>query len=211
MISDGRRDGTDVKRELCLKLMRVLDFTKLCEYVSGKMSEPHLWDSSIEVKALNILISKSLSVDKVIRIGANKFFVIDKEEDLSPSLTTIQGYFYTIKPLQAGILLNVNYGTSAFYRSQTVDHFLNDTKTFHNDNSRYAALNALRVEIQYRRGKTPKDRMRDWDDIPGREKTISGTSKSTPLKKLTFTKQTPEGTKLEKKVLDYLKECKLYL
>jgi hypothetical protein len=53
--------------------------------------------------------------------------------------------------------------------------------------------------------------MRDWDDIPGREKTISGTSKSTPLKKLTFTKQTPEGTKLEKKVLDYLKECKLYL
>jgi hypothetical protein len=207
-VPDGRRDGTTTDRKLGLKLVRELDFAKLREYVNGHMSNPHLWDSSVEVKALNILISKSLRTKNVIRIGTNKFFVTDKEECLSGSLTTMQGFFYTIKPLQAGIVLNVNYGTSAFYHSQTVEQFLNDTETFTNIKSRWAALNALRVEIGYKRGKTPKDRERDWNDVSGREKSISGTSKDKPLKDLTFEKKNPDGSKTNKKVLEYLKECK---
>ncbi|KAI4917316.1 hypothetical protein J4E90_003823 [Alternaria incomplexa] len=206
-IPDGRRDGTNVERELKLKLLRELDFSKLREYVGGHMDKPHLWDSSVEVKALNILISKSLNTDEVIRIGANKFFVTGRKQYLSPSLMTMQGYFYTIKPLQAGIVLNVNYGTSAFYRSQTVDEFLKDTETFSNERTRWAALNALRVEIRYGRGKDPKDRQRDWNDVSGREKTVSGTSRETPLKDLKFDKKMPDGSTKKKEVLKYLKEA----
>ncbi|KAL1799385.1 hypothetical protein ACET3X_003422 [Alternaria dauci] len=183
-------------------LLRVLDFSKLSEYVGGSMVNPHLWDSSIEVKALNMLISKSLKDQQVIRMGANKFFVKNEERYLSDSLTMMQGYFYTIKPLDAGILLNVSYGTSAFYQSQTVEKFLQDEKTFRPEKSRWAALNALRAQISYGRGKTPKGREDDRNNSEGRQKTIAGTS----LKDLTFEKKAANGSKFNKNVLEYLQE-----
>jgi hypothetical protein len=151
-VPDGKEDdGRTDTRTLRLRYLRTLDFSQIRSYVSGAMNNPHLWNSSIEVKALNMLVSKSLDENEVIRLGANKFFVKRLEKRLSGSLLTMQGYFYTIKPLGGSILLNVNFGTSAFYSPQPVSEYLNDADTFRDYNSRLAALTALRVQVQYGR------------------------------------------------------------
>jgi hypothetical protein len=166
-VPDGkRRDGSDMTRPLRLKYQRTIDFAELNKYVDGKQDQPSLWQSSVEANALNILVSKSLDLKNVIRLSANKFFVVGQAQQLGGcgSLRTMQGYFYTVKPLQGGILLNVNFGTSAFYTEQTVGEFLADTTTFRDEYQKRAALSALRVRIEYGRGKTSEDRERDMND-----------------------------------------------
>ncbi|KAF2821957.1 hypothetical protein CC86DRAFT_410351 [Ophiobolus disseminans] len=208
-VPDGnRRDGTPLTRSLRLKHLREIDFAHLRKYVSGGMSNPKLWDSSVEVMALNIMISKCLKANRVIRLGANKFFIVNKEVYLSGSLRTMHGYFYTIKALGGGILLNVNYDTSAFYTAQSVSGFLNDTTTFRDEYQRRSALNALRVRINYGRDQTKEDRDRDLADPEGREKTIQGTSGFMKLEELEFNKRRDNGNEKSWKVLQYLEDTK---
>ena len=208
-IPDGKKDdGTPLTRSLQLRHLRDLDFTRLRNYVSGQSSELHLWDSSVEVKALNILVAKSLDNSKIVQLGDNKFFVIQREERLSPSLTTMQGYFYTIKPLDGSILLNVNYGTSAFYAAQLVSEFLKDTETFPDESNKYAALSALRVSVEYGRGKTDADRKKNWNDNEGRQRTIQGTSKGAPISSLSFKTTDDKKNEVNQNVVDYFVKSK---
>jgi hypothetical protein len=208
-VPEGKRsDGTPLSRALRLKYSRDIDLAGLRNYVAHGQEDPNLWDSSVEVNALNILISKSLDASKVVRLGVNKFFVISQDARLSGSLRMMHGYFYTIKALDGGILLNVNFGTSAFYTPQTVGEFLSDDSTFFNESQKRAALNALRVSIEYGRGKTQADQKRDWDDPDGREKSIQGTSGTEPLSDISFKKKDKHEVEQKMYVLDYLEKSK---
>jgi hypothetical protein len=140
-VPDGKKsDGTVLTRSLSLGYLRPIDFAKIRKYVSGDMADAALWDSSVEFKALNILVFKSLYDRNVVRLGTNKFFVKTLEQPLAQSLVAMHAYFYTIKPFGGSILLNVDFGTSTFYRSQLVSDFLNDTQTFRGDYTKRVAL-----------------------------------------------------------------------
>lgn len=208
-VVDNRRRKTT--HQIHLKFVRKLDIAGLRNYVSGNNEEnPRLWDSSPEVKGLNMVISKCFDQNKVFQLGGNKFFVADTEAKLgkSQSLCIMQGYYYTIKFAKGGILLNVNSGTSAFFVKQTVNDFLNDISTFQYELKRRDAIKGVYVHIDYARGKDKDARAADVADPENRFKTIFGTSCSKQMKDLTFAAVDDNGKPYNRRVQEYLETSK---
>lgn len=208
-VVDNKRRKTT--HQTHLKFVQKLNIAGLRNYVSGKDEENlRLWDSSPEVKCLNMVISKCFDQNEVFQLSGNKFFVADTEAKLgkSQSLCTMQGYYYTIKPAKGGILLNINSGTSAFFVKQTVEEFLNDTFTFRDEQKRRDALEEVRVHIDYARGKDKDAQATDIADPENRFKTIFGTSRSKQMKDLTFEAVDDNGKKYNRRVQEYLEKSK---
>jgi hypothetical protein len=66
------------KDQIHLKFVRKLNIAGLHDYISGKDEQnPMLWDSSPEVKGLNMIILKLFDQNKVFHLGGNKLFVAD--------------------------------------------------------------------------------------------------------------------------------------
>ncbi|KAF3037295.1 hypothetical protein E8E11_005057 [Didymella keratinophila] len=55
----------------------------------------------------------------------------------------MHGYFYTVKPARGGVLLNVSFTTSAFYKPVLVSGFLRDNETFGSVQKTHEALIGL--------------------------------------------------------------------
>jgi len=78
-VVDNKRRKTT--HQIHLKFFRKLNIAGLRNYVSDKDEEnPRLWDSSPEVKGLNMVMSKCFDQNKVFQLGGNKFFIADRSE-----------------------------------------------------------------------------------------------------------------------------------
>ncbi|KAH7092068.1 Piwi domain-containing protein [Paraphoma chrysanthemicola] len=127
-----------------------LDTALLQQYAEGKIVPT----KNIEIKvrwvekALNMIISTALGQGS-ISLKANKFFVTGGHASLSPSLCAVRGYFYSVKPGQGQILLNLNSCTSAFYQPILVSDFLSDSSTWPSKEERCTQLRGVRVHLTY--------------------------------------------------------------
>ncbi|KAF2122712.1 ribonuclease H-like domain-containing protein [Lophiotrema nucula] len=192
-VPDGKKrdDGTQPARLVYIRFLRKFSFANLEQYVLGQSNDLRLWDSTVEIKALNLVISKCFE-GSVAEVGSNKHFIIQRPPKLlqkkgsraprgyaneGNSLCLMDGYYHTVKPGQDKILLNVNYVTSAFYSEKLVSEFLLDTETFKSVSQRRDALIGVRVRITYGRGKSRPARDADHAFEEGRIKTITGVSK----------------------------------
>ncbi|KAH7068121.1 ribonuclease H-like domain-containing protein [Paraphoma chrysanthemicola] len=85
-----------------------LDTALLQQYAEGKVVPTK--DIEIKVRwveiALNMIVSTALGQGS-FSLKANKFFVTGGHARLSPSLCAVRGYFYSVKPGQGQILLNL--------------------------------------------------------------------------------------------------------
>jgi eukaryotic translation initiation factor 2C len=152
-------------------------------------------------KALNMVISTVLSRGS-FSLKANKFFVTGGHESLGPSLCAIRGYFYSVKPGMAQILLNckspsvgfqkdfrltmtlVSSCTSAFYQPILVSEFLSDEFTFRSRDERLTQLRGLRVQLTYE--PASKAKRSHSATIEARIKSIAGTGIAVGLQKFTL-------------------------
>lgn len=119
---------------------------------------------SDDITSLNAIISKAASIPKpnntyeIFPIGANKFFIKRTFRELGGNNGILQshtGFFSTIKPAMAQMVLNLNIATSAFYRPIFVSEYLRrvaGTEIAHRDQQ---GLRGVRVYIDYERGTMP--------------------------------------------------------
>jgi eukaryotic translation initiation factor 2C len=122
-------DGNE-RIQLAIKFHWELDLAGLNAYLDASHADSKAdFKFNPVVDALNLAVTKSLT-DKVFQQSTKKFFVKCGSVDLSKTLCTIRGYYYSIKPGMQKVLLNVNAATSAFFRPITVGESLEDTQTF---------------------------------------------------------------------------------
>jgi hypothetical protein len=216
-VADGRKRGkVQPTAPLYVKYVGSIDADKLRTYHSGQ-GTPELWTSTPEIRAVNIIISKSFDGPGMIQAGANKFFrKPTKPVPLTPrshdyqsgrcdSLYTIRGHFYTIKPALGGVLLNINATTGAFLKTQLVSQFLQDRYTIPDAKRRRDALAGVRVQIQYGRGKLVEEQQADLLCVEGRQKTIQSVS-SKSISELQIKNKTRKPSLVS--VKDYLVESR---
>lgn len=120
-------------------------------------------------EALNIVIAKGITDDgvsssqqvasgtpsrgNVFQVGDNRFYFRPGHEELdnsSKGLLAIRGYFSSIRPAMGSILLNVNNTTSAFYKPQRLDEFMDRRSILHLQFLKYH-LCGLRVRVNFSR------------------------------------------------------------
>jgi hypothetical protein len=184
----GKAHGGNIpSRSIYIRLVRRIDLQNLRSFSEGQ-GPPRLWDSTPEVKALNIILSSCYKSHNMIQVGPDRFFHKTKgRARLQPytedgntsegySLYTLRGYSYTVKPAIGGVMLNLNTTTSAFFDAQTVARFLGDPHTMTDEKKRHEALLGARVLITYGRGQTPADQGADMNYAGARTKTIQAVS-----------------------------------
>jgi len=202
----GSVSSGDKSIPMKLKLVRYLNWDDFRNFAAADAGLKDLNVNNL-VRAYNILVShcftdsQSEEEGTIVKIGSNKFF---REETRKPlgygfnrCLELMRGYFYSLKPGNGAILLNVNAGCSAFYRETTVDEFLRDTATFKGSGG-YAALVGVQVEIVFGKANEAA-REATARPLEDRIRTIQSWS-AEPLEKLSFIHD--EDGKL--KVTDYL-------
>lgn len=166
---------------------RIVDVTGLLRHTD---IDPNYATIDLEPRkrALNILISKCFSeaTPNMIQLGANKFFNKRGTSALrgSVSLSTMRGYYYTVKAGVRNVLLNINPCTSAFFNNVMVSQVMNDKPTF-NPWELEGVLKGLRVYIELDRGdKNDTAAYKRLNTPQARVKTIQGLGDS--LQQQTF-------------------------
>ena len=209
---------------LYLKHIRVVDTGTLERYVKSDTGDdgwnPLTWNQQADdnspnkdtvINALNIVISKCFE-GGVFRLGANKFFIEAGNVPLVGSpLSTIRGYFYSIRPGMGHILLNVNACTSAFLQPVTLDVLMStaNQKLFGKDHPSF--LTGLRVYIDYTRGDTEKAQSSDMNKDESRIKKICGLGLACNKQKFNLKIRNDEGQVVDeqqKDVATYLLDSK---
>ncbi|KAH4122881.1 hypothetical protein HBH47_082000 [Parastagonospora nodorum] len=164
----------------------------LIQYSAGKLAPTAEVEEEVKRVSgvLNMVVSTSLSRGS-FSLKANKFFVTGGHNNLSPSLCTIRGYYYSIRPAMGQIVLELSGCTSAFYKPILVSDFLQDTTTFKYQSERLAKLRNLRVQLTYdpvHSGTKPRSAAAT---IEARIKTIAGTG--LPVSEQKFTLKGRDG------------------
>lgn len=218
------KDGEYHMLSLYLKHIRVVDTGTLERYVKSDTGDdgwnPLTWNQQADdnspnkdtvINALNIVISKCFE-GGVFRLGANKFFIEAGNVPLVGSpLSTIRGYFYSIRPGMGHILLNVNACTSAFLQPVTLDVLMSTSsqKLFGKDYPSF--LTGLRVYIDYTRGDTEKAQSSDMNKDESRIKKICGLGLACNKQKFNLKIRNDEGQVVDeqqKDVATYLLDSK---
>jgi eukaryotic translation initiation factor 2C len=201
--------------KLYIKHIRMVNTKALERYVKSDIGDddwnPLTWNQQADdnspnkdtvINALNIVISKCFG-GGVFQLGANKFFIETGSAPFSDSpLSTIRGYFYSIRPGMGHILLNVNACTSAFLQPVTLDELMSvkNQKLFGKDYPSF--LNGLRVYIDYTRGRTDKAKQSDMNKDESRIKKISGLGLSCEKQMFSYKKRDPNGQVESEKQID---------
>jgi hypothetical protein len=166
------------------------------------------WDSTPVIKALKLILSKSLTQD-AIQVSGNIFFYKFWFEGLSEALLINRGYRYTVTPGREKLLLNIHAATSAIYRPIRLNELLADRELFNTKNSE-DMLRGLRVYVHRDRSEDPADQSRiDKLNMPTM-RTFTIKSLGGPIKDQLFQKrprdekEEPQGTL----VMDHLKKGK---
>lgn len=135
----GSRETPGVK-SLELSFHASHDLDGLKAYTKGE--NEHYEDHGAK-EALNIVIAKAVSDanndDVTFQLGNNRFYFRPGWNDLQPDptkvrdtdsigLVAMRGYHSTIKPGMGNVLLNVNNVTSAFYKAQPLQDYLQHSK-----------------------------------------------------------------------------------
>ncbi|KAF1918354.1 ribonuclease H-like domain-containing protein [Ampelomyces quisqualis] len=169
--------SVDWKPQIAITLDWVgqVDTELMQKYSEGKVEPTKEVEMQIKLvsNALNMIVSTVLGKGS-FSLKANKFFVTGGHNDLGPSLCAIRGYYYSILPAMGQILLRLNGCTSAFYKPILVSDFLNDDRTFGDEQQRLSQLQGLRVQLMYDpvyNGKVPRSKAAT---IEARIKTIAG-------------------------------------
>jgi hypothetical protein len=209
------KDGEYHMLKLYIKHIRMVNTKALERYVKSDIGDddwnPLTWNQQADdnspnkdtvINALNIVISKCFG-GGVFQLGANKFFIETGSAPLSDSpLSTIRGYFYSIRPGMGHILLNVNACTSVFLQPVTLDELMsvNNQKLFGKDCPSF--LNGLRVYIDYTRGRTDKAKHSDMNKDESRIKKISGLGLPCEEQMFSYKKRDAEGQVESEKQID---------
>jgi hypothetical protein len=104
-------------------------YNDLLKDIEQNINDAASKDLSDYISALNANVLQHLrgsetgSQDGVTIIGANKFFMEQGYTEIN-GLRAVRGYFTSIRPSNAGILLNINTATSAFLPPILVSEFL---------------------------------------------------------------------------------------
>ncbi|KAK4546768.1 hypothetical protein LTR36_001500 [Oleoguttula mirabilis] len=125
----GTRDQP-MTQALTLRFVARHDLNGLRDFVAGRDES---YKDSGAAEAMNIVIAKAVADGSpdTFQVGNNRFYYRPGWKDLqnqsdveSSGLVGIRGYYSAIKPAMGAVLLNVNTVTSAFYKAQTLDKYL---------------------------------------------------------------------------------------
>jgi eukaryotic translation initiation factor 2C len=197
----GTRDHPE-QVSLTVKLIDQFNMKELSDHVNGKNIA---YKDRGAAEAMNMVVSKAVAdgSPETFMATNNKFFYRPGWNGLKPvkhGLTTLRGYWCSVRPGMGTVTVNVNTLTSCFYRPQTVAKYIEDrfgTKQL--DASDLKTLNkhlgGLRVYINFNRSQKGQDGA--IDEKERRTMTIHGIGKHA------------SGIKIksaETNVLDYLKD-----
>lgn len=136
------------------RFARTLDLSAGLQSLVGPVDDASDHNPDLLISALNGMITKHVTSGRhdVEQIGANQFYIKGSFQDIA-GIFVNRGYFSSIRPGSAKVLLNVNPMHTAFFAPLLVSEFLDimADKKHHNEYNPQSLLRGRVVRIIYER------------------------------------------------------------